>query len=60
MKESTNEKVTHRVKINGTWISNLPYFDIDSDIETSLLASAIAKERWSLDYFKNLKKSLEL
>lgn len=56
MKEASNSSVTHEVRINGIWSTDLPHSDFDLDLEPSCLAKAVAREKWSRDYFKTLKK----
>ena len=52
-----NEKSgsVHDVKISGTYTSELPYFDFDSEMEAWTVARAMAREPWSRDYFDRLK-----
>jgi hypothetical protein len=38
------------------FVTNLPYFDFDSDMEPWTAAKAFAKEPWSKEYFDNVKK----
>lgn len=56
MRESLDPNMIHDVRISGIWSSELDYFDFDLDLEPSNLARAIANEKWSRDYFKNLEK----
>ncbi|XP_058455646.1 uncharacterized protein LOC131432976 [Malaya genurostris] len=44
------------VKLDATWTSDLPYFNFASDMDPRSVARAMAKERWSRQHFKNLKK----
>ena len=52
-----NEKAgsVHDVKISGTYTSELPYFDFDSEMEAWTVARAMAREPWSRAYFDRLK-----
>ena len=45
----------HSVKISGTYTSQLPYFDFDSEMEAWTVARAMAREPWSRAYFARLK-----
>ncbi|XP_066995909.2 uncharacterized protein [Anabrus simplex] len=47
----------YNVKIDGDWVSNLPYFNFDTDLHIPALASSIARETWSKRYFNNLKEA---
>ena len=38
------------------WEAFSDVFDFDTDIHPGLLADAIARERWSKEYFERLKK----
>ncbi|XP_038113152.1 uncharacterized protein LOC6051478 [Culex quinquefasciatus] len=44
------------VKLQATWTTALPYFNFASDMDPRPTARAMAKEKWSRDHFRNLKK----
>ncbi|XP_058820451.1 uncharacterized protein LOC131682750 [Topomyia yanbarensis] len=44
------------VKLDATWTSDLPYFNFASDMDSKSVARAMAKEQWTREHFKNLKK----
>jgi hypothetical protein len=51
---ATNELVD--VEINAIWSTNLEQFDFDTDMSTTALSRAIAREPWSREYFQTLKE----
>jgi len=38
------------------WIAFTKYFDFDTDLHPNVMADAIAREKWSRDYFDVLKR----
>ena len=48
-------KTEHNVKIRAEYLSSLPYFDFDSEMNPWTVARAMAREPWSREYFTRLK-----
>lgn len=44
------------VKLEAFWKTDLPYYNFASDMDPKPVARAMAKEVWSRNHFKNLKK----
>ncbi|CAH1978173.1 unnamed protein product [Acanthoscelides obtectus] len=53
---TSNEDILYAVKIDAIWISDLPYFNFDTDMDPLRLASDMAYEPWSKSYFDTLQK----
>lgn len=47
----------HLVSLHAEYISNLPYFDFDSDMDPWTVSRAMAVEAWSKDYFGRLREA---
>lgn len=45
-----------KVKLEGTWQSDLPYFDFDTDLNTNQICKALAVEDWTEDFFRYLRE----
>jgi hypothetical protein len=45
-----------KVSFKADWKSGLDYFDFDTNMQTWTLARCIALEKWSREYFQNLKE----
>lgn len=45
-----------KIKLQGTWKSDLPYFDFDTDLNTKQICKALAVEDWTEDFFRNLRE----
>ncbi|XP_049957988.1 uncharacterized protein LOC126474556 [Schistocerca serialis cubense] len=45
----------YEVEVEGDWVSDLPYFNFDTDLAASAIARTIATEKWTKQYFNNLK-----
>lgn len=56
MKRHEDRSKTFDVEIDAQWTSDLPYFNVDTDMDNSSIAEPTAKEIWSKTYFDNLKK----
>ena len=48
-------KTSHVVKLQAEYVSTLPYFDFDSDMNAWTVARAFAKEPWSREYFERIR-----
>lgn len=46
-----------KVKLEGTWQSDLPYFDFDTDLNTNQICKALAVEDWTEDFFRYLREA---
>lgn len=46
---------THLIDLQAEYISKLPYFDFDSDMNAWTVARAFAKEPWSREYFDRIR-----
>lgn len=44
----------------GTWASDEPIFNYDTDMSTSAAARAFAKQGWNKQFFTDLKKQVTL
>lgn len=55
MKQYDNRKEFVDVKIEAEWSSVLPYFNFDSDMDPWAMAKSMAYEKFSREYFENLK-----
>ncbi|XP_044271324.1 uncharacterized protein LOC123015587 isoform X2 [Tribolium madens] len=55
MKRFENRKEFVDVKIEAEWSSTLPYFNFDSDMDPWAMAKSMAYEKFSREYFENLK-----
>ncbi|XP_038211928.1 uncharacterized protein LOC119832336 [Zerene cesonia] len=53
-RDDSNKKI--KVEANLTWSANFPPFEYDSQMSPKSMASDMAREPWSADYFKLLKK----
>ena len=53
-RERTDELVD--VQIDAVWSTSLEQFDFDTDMSTTALSRAIAREPWSREYFDTLKE----
>lgn len=51
-----DDKQKFEVKIDAVWSSQLPPFNYDVDISKLSIASAVAMEPWSREYFQNLER----
>ncbi|CAG0902649.1 unnamed protein product [Darwinula stevensoni] len=49
------DEKTVQVDLQGEWISDLAYFDFDTDLSPGTLARSLAKEPWSREYFQRLR-----
>ena len=47
----------HQVSIEAEYVSDLDYFDFDSDMEPMVVARAMAREPWDRQYFNRLRYS---
>lgn len=56
MKRNDDRSKTFDVEIDAQWTSDLPYFNVDTDMDNSSIAEPTAKEVWTRTYFDNLKK----
>lgn len=45
-----------RVKLEGDWTSDYPYFLFEADMSTRAVARAIAREKWTKKFFRSLKE----
>ncbi|RZB94432.1 uncharacterized protein BDFB_004454, partial [Asbolus verrucosus] len=45
------------VKIDAEWSSDLPYFNFDTDMDSCAMAKSMAYEKFSKEYFDNLKRN---
>ena len=45
----------HQVSIEAEYVSDLDYFDFDSDMEPMVVARAMAREPWDRQYFNRLR-----
>ena len=52
------EKKEVNVKFSLDWTNFTKCFDFDTDMSPVTMADGIAREKWSRDYFDNLKKSV--
>lgn len=43
-------------EIDGIWSTELPQFDFDSDMSSTAISRAMAREPWSREYFQMLKE----
>ena len=50
------EKKEVSVKFSLDWDSFTPFFDFDTDLNPATVADGISREKWSRDYFDNLKR----
>lgn len=48
-------KTEHQVKISAKYLSSLPHFDFDSEMDAWTVARAMSREPWSRAYFDRLK-----
>lgn len=55
MKSARDPKQTIRVRIDATWFAEYKSFDFSRDISTSAMSKAIAAQKWSREYFHDLK-----
>ena len=46
---------THQIDLQAEYISKLPYFDFDSDMNAWTVARAFASEPWSREYFDRIR-----
>ncbi|MPC26470.1 hypothetical protein E2C01_019610 [Portunus trituberculatus] len=44
------------VKIDLHWVSDLPLFDYDTDMDVMTTSKAFAREPWSRQYFQQLRE----
>ncbi|XP_018008200.2 uncharacterized protein LOC108665910 [Hyalella azteca] len=51
--QATGEIVDVRIEVE--WSANFDHFDFDSDLDVGAMARAMAKEKWSREYFNNLR-----
>lgn len=56
MKQFNNRSQTYDVQIDLEWVTELPYFHFDRDMDKLAMAKAVAMEPWSREYFQTLKK----
>lgn len=56
MKSTEDASRKYQVKLDGVWITELPFFSYDRDADAKCIAEATAKEIWSRSYFDTLKK----
>lgn len=56
MKSMEDRTRTYDVKIQADWTSNLPCFNVDTDMDALSMAKATALEPWSRDYFRTLQE----
>ena len=50
-----SQGTTHQIELKAEYISKLPYFDFDSDMNAWTVARAFAKEPWSREYFDRIR-----
>lgn len=50
------EKKWHNVKFEAKFTSNLPHFVVDTDSDRKALARALAREKWTKEFFEVLEK----
>jgi hypothetical protein len=55
MKRHKNRKEVVHVRLEAEWSSDLPYFNFDTDMDACAMAKSMAYEKFSKDYFENLK-----
>lgn len=55
-----DNKKSYEVKLNLVFVSDLPYFNFDTDPHPFAMASAMAREKWSKTYFEILKALVRL
>ncbi|ESO93220.1 hypothetical protein LOTGIDRAFT_119476 [Lottia gigantea] len=53
--EETNKYLT--VSFELEWNCLTPYFDFDTDLNPNVMSDAIAREKWSREYFNTLQKA---
>lgn len=56
MKSIPDGAKIHDVKIDAEWTSDMPCFNVDTDMDAFSMAKATALEPWSRDYFKTLQE----
>ncbi|XP_062541594.1 uncharacterized protein LOC134209615 [Armigeres subalbatus] len=56
MRFEDDSSLNMKVTLEAFWTSNLPYYNFATDMDPNPVASAMAKELWTRQYFKNLKK----
>jgi hypothetical protein len=44
------------VELDAIWSTNLVQFDFDTDMSSTAIARAFAREPWSREYFEMLKE----
>lgn len=55
---STAQTKSNFMTFYDRWNAFAPPFNYDSDLDSSLLGDAIARERWCRDFFNKLQKSV--
>lgn len=56
MKSMEDRSKMYDVKIDAEWTSDIPCFNVDTDMDAYTMAKATALEPWSSDYFETLKE----
>lgn len=47
----------HDIEFSFEYLSQFPYFDFDSDLSPQSLANSMALEKWTQEYFRNLRSA---
>lgn len=48
------------VKFDLKWTGDSKLFDFDTDMNVNALCESMAREKWSKDFFNNLRESVQI
>ncbi|XP_022918645.2 uncharacterized protein [Onthophagus taurus] len=60
MKSADNRSKWYNVKIVGEFVSKLPPYNVDVDMDPFMMAKALAVEPWSRDFFRTLNETHQM
>lgn len=55
LKSHEDKDKVYSVELDAEYSSDLPYFNFDENVDPFTMADAIAREKWSKEYFEVLK-----